>query len=300
MKKKKWLIPVATIMVIIILAITGVGIMINRGYGASTGVYIESKDGVAILIRKKTPIVLSSMHNGDMFNGVDVGEKILVIHDGIAESYPAKTRAYAVFKIKDGVTGPLPPSVINELIELGWLDENPQINENVAGNPLAILPKNKIVDIGISYANWTDSDEIYTKSLNIDKMAISSVKHMPIYKFDKLSELKKFKSDFDDILTMDQGYDEVPSFNEIIEKYDEDFFIENTVLLVYVDSGSGSERFGVNQVYCDGNSFHIHVEQTNNPEIGTCDMAGWFITVAVPDSMVENCTEFDASFTVLD
>ena len=190
MKKKKWLIPVATIIVLTILAITGVGIMINRGYGASTGVYIESKDGVAILIRKKTPIVLSSMHNGDMFNGVDVGEKILVIHDGIAESYPAKTRAYAVFKIKDGVTDPLPPSVINELIELGWLDEEPQINVNVAGNSSAILPMNRIVDIGISYANWSDSDDIYTKSLNTDKMAISSVKHLPIYKFDKLSELK--------------------------------------------------------------------------------------------------------------
>lgn len=23
-------------------------------------------------------------------------------------------------------------------------------------------------------------------------------------------------------------------------------------------------------------------------------MAGWFVTVAVPDSMVEHCTEFDA------
>ena len=47
-------------------------------------------------------------------------------------------------------------------------------------------------------------------------------------------------------------------------------------------------------MFCDGDSFCIHVEQTNNPEVVTEDMAGWFVTVAVPDSMVENCTEFDA------
>ena len=48
------------------------------------------------------------------------------------------------------------------------------------------------------------------------------------------------------------------------------------------------------RVYCDGKSFCVHVQQINNPKIHTDDMAGWFITIAVPDSMVETCTEFDA------
>ena len=76
--------------------------------------------------------------------------------------------------------------------------------------------------------------------------------------------------------------------------YDETFFDENTLLLVYVGANSGTYRFGVSSVFCAENSFCIHIEQTNNPEVVTDDMAGWFITVAVPDSMVENCTEFDA------
>ena len=65
-------------------------------------------------------------------------------------------------------------------------------------------------------------------------------------------------------------------------------------MLVYVTANSGSYRFGFKDVTIDGNDFCIHVEQTNHPQDGTEDMAGWFITVAVPDSMVANITEFNA------
>ena len=65
-------------------------------------------------------------------------------------------------------------------------------------------------------------------------------------------------------------------------------------MLVYVGASSGSYIFGVNSVFCDGSSFCIHVEQINDPEVATDDMAGWFVTAAVPDNMIANCTEFDA------
>ena len=51
----------------------------------------------------------------------------MVVHDGIAESYPAGTGAYAVFKVNDGVTGAIPPSVIEEMIELGWIDSEEDV-----------------------------------------------------------------------------------------------------------------------------------------------------------------------------
>ena len=155
-------------------------------------------------------------------------------------------------------------------------------------------PVEKAFEIAVSYANWTEESEIYFGALNKEKMVISSVQHLPIYKFNTLEELEQFKLAFGEVLTMDSGYDEVPSFNDITTNYDETFFDENTLLLVYVGANSGTYRFGVSSVFCAENSFCIHIEQTNNPEVVTDDMAGWFITVAVPDSMVENCTEFDA------
>ena len=155
-------------------------------------------------------------------------------------------------------------------------------------------PVEEAFEIAVSYANWTEESEIYFGALNKEKMVISSVQHLPIYKFNTLEELEQFKFAFGEVLTMDRGYDEVPSFNDITTNYDETFFDENTLLLVYVGANSGTYRFGVSSVFCAENSFCIHIEQTNNPEVVTDDMAGWFITVAVPDSMVENCTEFDA------
>ena len=155
-------------------------------------------------------------------------------------------------------------------------------------------PAEEAFDIAVSYANWTEESEIYTRALNTDKMAQSSVLHLPIYRFGTLEELEQFKLTFGEVLTMDSGYDDAPSFNDVTADYDEAFFDENTLMLVYVSASSGSYRFGVNSVFCNGNAFCIHVEQRNDPEVGTADMAGWFITVAVPDSMVANCSAFDA------
>ena len=158
----------------------------------------------------------------------------------------------------------------------------------------ANVPPEEAFDIAVSYANWGDLNEIYSKALNTDEMMQSMVMHLPIYKFDTLAELEQFKNDIQDTLTIDQSYDEVPSFNEVTAKYDEKFFEENTLMLVYVEAGSGSFRYGVNSIYHADGIFCIHVEQTNNPEVFTEDMAGWFITVAVPDRMVADCTAFDA------
>ena len=154
----------------------------------------------------------------------------------------------------------------------------------------------KALDVTVSYANWTDAAEIRLSALNFDKMIISSVphSHLPIYKFDTREDLERFKRTFDGVLSMNACYDEVPSFHDATAKYDKAFFEENTLMLVYVTAYSGSYRFGVNSVSLDGGSFCIYVEQTNDPEVGTQDMAGWFITVAVPDSTVAGCTGFDA------
>ena len=135
---------------------------------------------------------------------------------------------------------------------------------------------------------------IYDKALNASKLNDSNPRNLPIYKFDTLSDLEKFKSDFGGENGFNYGWDEVPSLNDATKNYDESFFERYTLMLVYVEASSGSYRFGFKDVTIDGNDFCIHVEQTNHPQGWTDDMAGWFITVAIPDSMVANITEFDA------
>ena len=152
-------------------------------------------------------------------------------------------------------------------------------------------------DIRISWANWLEGTTVYEGCLNFDQLAISSVHHIPLHKFGSRAELDAFKARFGEDNSFDYGYNG-KSFNENTADYDDAFFGENDLFLVYVDANSGSLQFDVNSIFNDGNCFSIYVNQTNDPEVVTDDMAGWFITVAVPKSATERCTTFDAIFGI--
>ena len=150
-------------------------------------------------------------------------------------------------------------------------------------------PDTTVSEVGIS-----DTEALYSGALNADKMAISSVIHFPIYKFDTLEELTQFKDSLDYPEMLSFAYDEVPPFNEVTAKYDETFFSENTLLLVYVGAHTGTYRFAVDTITGDGTSLCVQIAETTHAELVTCDTSGWFITVAVPDSAAATYTEFDA------
>ena len=132
-------------------------------------------------------------------------------------------------------------------------------------------------------------------SLNADKFdSDDGVIHLPIFELEFPEELSQFKKDFGGENVYDYGWDEVPSFNEVTKEYDDEFFAENSLILVYVSASSGSYRFGVKNVHCDGTKFVAYIAQTNRPGDVTDDMADWFITFEVKKSDIENVTEFDA------
>lgn len=146
----------------------------------------------------------------------------------------------------------------------------------------------------VAYANWSEDPKIYSTCLNREQMSVSSVKHCPIFKIESNKDLENFKANYGDILAMAKSHDEMPSFETATAKYDDKFFEENTLFVVYVTAGSGTYRFDIDRVYCDDDSFRVYVKQTNNPEVVTMDMAGWFVTVAVKDDLVKECKFFDA------
>ena len=122
MKRNKWIISIVIIVAVFVLAITGIIIMINKGYGISTGQYLEAKNGQDLLIRDNSPIVMSNRTEKELFDDLDIGDMILVIHDGIAETYPGRTGVYAIFKLSNGAIDDIPKNVVNQLMELGWLE----------------------------------------------------------------------------------------------------------------------------------------------------------------------------------
>jgi beta-lactamase regulating signal transducer with metallopeptidase domain len=145
----------------------------------------------------------------------------------------------------------------------------------------------------VTWAGWTEDRRIWTESLNPGVFVINSTPHNPIYKFDTRADLEQFKTTFQGVLSFSGRYDEVPSFDEVTAAYNDDFFANHTVLVVYVTTGSGSNRFKLMNVIVNGSTLMMDVVQANNPYYpGTCDMAGWFVLAEVLDSDIEECTFF--------
>ena len=167
-----------------------------------------------------------------------------------------------------------------------------------SGTGKASAAKNTAVEYkaAVSYAGWTDESLIASGALNMDKASESGSKHFPVFKADTKKDLEDFKSTYGKFLAMNQKYDEVPSFNNATAVYDDAFFENNSLLMIYVTSGSGSFRYGVSGVSVENGELCVHVKLTRAPEIGTCDMAGWIIAVEVEDGTVHGCISFDAYF----
>ena len=121
-------------------------------------------------------------------------------------------------------------------------------------------------------AGWTDS-------MNIPQNHV--------YKLASIDDVNSLKNEIGGVLNFN-------AFDEIMEACDEAFFEENAVLLAYITANSGSVKYSVYDVTFGPNSVDIELS-VERPEIGTCDMAGWFVMVFVPKVTVENCTEFNIS-----
>ena len=119
MKKKRLFI--CTLCAAVVL-ITGVLFMAKHSISFSTGTCIVSDKGRYLIVMDKSPV---SMHQrsgkNSIFPELDTGDKIFIVHDGVAESYPGQTGLYFILKLSDGDINDVPEEVLTELRELGWV-----------------------------------------------------------------------------------------------------------------------------------------------------------------------------------
>lgn len=131
MKKKRWI-----ILFLITIVILGVGIIFvreikRRGVTVSEAIYFESMYGPVILIGEESPILISNNTKRNLFDNLETGQKISVVHDSIIDVWPSRTRAYAVFKRNGDETAEIPEPVMQNLIDWGWIE--PEKNIDYAG-----------------------------------------------------------------------------------------------------------------------------------------------------------------------
>lgn len=93
------------------------------GMGSWTeGICLVTDNGRVLLIAGSEPIALTDRSKeGNLLDGVQTGDRIRVLHDGIAESYPAQTGIYKLEKEGQGSIDDIPADVLNSLRDLGWI-----------------------------------------------------------------------------------------------------------------------------------------------------------------------------------
>ena len=128
---------------------------------------------------------------------------------------------------------------------------------------LVACDKGDEIPTTIAYANWVDSDVAFESDencLNLDKYVFSDFPRLPIFKFDTKLELDEFKNKYKDVFTMDQGYKEVASFNDVTANYGDEFFNNHSLMLTYIEASSGSFRYGITDVKKENRTLVLRVE----------------------------------------
>ncbi len=149
----------------------------------------------------------------------------------------------------------------------------------------------------VSPANTYFGNELYTASLNSSKMSEDKLQHLPIFKMESTGDLAAFQNAFGNSLSRGSERAEFPSFETVVKKYNEDFFKENTLFVIYVTPDSGSYRYGIRDVSTDGEVLTVFAEQINRPTAVTMDLVGWLISVEMPKATTAGKTAFDATLT---
>ncbi len=123
MKKKLWRIPLMILGVLLALVIVFVVVLQIQGRIIQHGRYLETKNGGAMFIDNNSPTALSNPTNRDIFKGLTTGDEILLLRSNVTlESYPGQTSAYWAIKLRDGTRDDIPAGVIEQLIQLQWIE----------------------------------------------------------------------------------------------------------------------------------------------------------------------------------
>lgn len=241
--KKKIIITVGIILGVFILGI-GAAVLLSQysSISISTGNVLISDNGTCFLVRENSPIRLSLRDTEkNVIPELKNGDEIFVIHDGIAESYPASTGVFWCKKIRDGNISEISPDVISSMKTLGWL------SEDFDGTGENIEFRAQFVRTELPHA------------------APGGTLFFPMFTVLKnTGELENYCKE------KQMGIND--DFLNAVKSYDDAFFEDNALFIAHLEEGSGSNTHEVKKVIKSGSDINVYID-TITPDAGTCDMA---------------------------
>ncbi len=121
-KKRKWVLLVSMIGGVLLLCLVVTGAFLLRH---CLGTYVRTNNGRHMVVFDTIgPVIVSTKDKPDRFNGMETGDRVLVICGFLHETYPAQSDAKFVMRLGKGDLEEIPQKYREELKELGWLAEN--------------------------------------------------------------------------------------------------------------------------------------------------------------------------------
>lgn len=127
------------------------------------GRLLLAANGTALLVTEDgTPMTLSVQAEGeDPWSGFQSGDWVRVTHDGVGETYPAQTGAYAWERLAEGTLEDVPEETLESLEGLGW-DFGREVHEPAAepqtvADPVSGYCGNTVTEVtldGETYSFW--------------------------------------------------------------------------------------------------------------------------------------------------
>lgn len=114
---------ISAVVSVFVLIVSAISVFLFSGTkSVLTGYSLKCGNGSYMIIEEDGSPIRYSFNNA---KGTDTekltdGDRILIISDGIEETYPASTAAHFIFKYAEGSAEDIPEETLSRLAELGW------------------------------------------------------------------------------------------------------------------------------------------------------------------------------------
>ncbi len=140
------------------------------------------------------------------------------------------------------------------------------------------------------------SDEAFFQMFGMDpentgSPAVSAIRFLPVVRLESVEELDTFFREMETELSFDQTEPGLVSFSEAAQEYDQAFFEDNALLLVYAIDGTEESLPGMAYLRRREDTLSIGISCSQQSTGGG---EGWLVSIAVSRSELEGITSFDA------
>lgn len=113
-------IGIGAALLLLILILGSIGIFRAMGLSFSTGRVLRTRGGACLFLLDGTPVELTGK---DSFGNLQTGDRILLLHGPVRETYPGSTDVHFWKRLSGGSPGDIPGKAIDSLTEMGWLEK---------------------------------------------------------------------------------------------------------------------------------------------------------------------------------